>query len=221
MKTATKNVIKFDQAMKLFKKFVATEDYRPILKLVHFDGKYLVSTNSHVLLRVNAEHITDLPELELGSLIDPKTNTVIADKMNYPQTERLIPSHYNTKATIDGNIKEFQTHVKAAKSLVKNKHNKVIKLELTRQETTLTAKYLQDDDTLNEYKETMKNLYVSDEELTLHVSAKYLDDTLTTIKKLSKLSSNPVELQIISSVRPILFTQENVFDIIVLPLKVY
>jgi DNA polymerase III sliding clamp (beta) subunit (PCNA family) len=210
--TATKTIT-FEQAMKVFKNFVSKSESRPVLQYVYNDGTYLYATDATKLLRVNSEYISDMPEF---TLYDPKNMMVIDNKMNFPDCSRLIPIDYNSTVTIDNNIKDLHKHVKEVKKIVKKDRNHVMKMEFSNNETKVSAK--NETDT---YSETVNNMWVDGQEVSLHLSANYLDNALDAIEKLSKVSYNSVELGIVSHLRPMNFKQEHVFDIIILPVRMY
>jgi DNA polymerase-3 subunit beta len=214
--TATKT-IQFDDLMKVFTKFVSKSESRPVLKNVYFDGKYFYGTDATKLLRVNAEYVSDIPEHENDTfLFNPKENTFTNTLSNYPDCSRLIPIDYNSTVTIDGNIKNLHKHVKEIKKVVKKDRNHVMKMEFTNNETKVIAKNETDN-----YSATINNMWADGEEIMLHLSANYLIDAIEAIKKLSKVSYNKVELGLVSHLRPMNFYQENVFDIIILPVRSY
>jgi DNA polymerase III sliding clamp (beta) subunit (PCNA family) len=211
--TATKT-IQFNDLMKVFTKFVGKSESRPVLKNVYFDGKYFYGTDSHKLLRVNSEYVSDIPT-DI-TLYDPKNIQPVNAKMNYPDCSRLIPIDYNSNVVLDSNIKDLHKHVKEIKKIVKKDRNHVMKIEFYNNETKVSAK--NETDT---YSATVNNMWADEQEITLHLSANYLNDAIETIKKLSKVSYNTVQLGLISHLRPMNFYQENVFDIIILPVRTY
>jgi DNA polymerase III sliding clamp (beta) subunit (PCNA family) len=214
--TATK-IIQFNDLMKVFTKFVGKSESRPVLKNVYFDGKYFYGTDATKLLRVNAEYVSDIPEHNTDTfLFNPKENTFANIISNYPDCSRLIPIDYNSTVTIDGNIKNLHKHVKEIKKVVKKDRNHVMKMEFTNNETKVIAKNETDN-----YSATINNMWADGEEIMLHLSANYLIDAIEAIKKLSKVSYNKVELGLVSHLRPMNFYQENVFDIIILPVRSY
>jgi DNA polymerase III sliding clamp (beta) subunit (PCNA family) len=218
MAVTTVKTIKFEDVMKIMKKFVSRKESRPVLKYVYNDKQYLYATNSHILLRVNKEYISDIPEF---TFYDPKNMTIINDKCNYPDCSRLIPIDFNSTITLDGNLKELHNHVKEIKKVVKKNINHIMKMEFYKNETIVSGDNYEKDEKYKEYFASIKSLQTEGQELTLHLSANYLNDALETIKKLSKVSYNHVQLGIVSNMRPMNFKQEDVFDIIVLPIRTY
>jgi hypothetical protein len=214
--TVTKT-IKFEDLMKVFTKFVGKSETRPILKTVYFDGQYFYGTDATKLLRVNREYVTDIPQyVEEKFLFDPVKMEKVFDYnvKSFPDCSRLIPYDYNSKVVIDGNIKDLHNHVKEIKKIVKKDKNHVMKIEFSNNETKVSAK--NETDT---YSATVNNMWADRQEITLHLSANYLNDAIETIKKLRKVSYNTVQLGLISHLRPMNFHQENVFDIIIMPVR--
>jgi DNA polymerase III sliding clamp (beta) subunit (PCNA family) len=208
--------IKFEEVMKLFTKY-NRKSPRPVLNYVQYSNGYFTATNSHVLLRVNAKYVSDIPaNMEEGRLFDPKEMLFANVQMNYPETSRLIPNHFNSTVLLNGHIKEIQQHIKEIKKVVKKNKNKVMKLEFTSKGTGLHSHNSDNEG----YSTFMESMYIEGEEVTLHVNADYINDALGVIKKLSKLSYNDIELGIVSPMRPITFKQDGVFDIIILPVRI-
>jgi hypothetical protein len=224
MKTVANKTISFDQVMKVFKKYVATNDFRKILQNVHFDGQYLIATNSHVLLRVNKNYISDIPDnMQEGSLFDPKKMEFVSNSLHsYPETNRLIPNYHNSLVTLNtSNTKELHKHIKEAKTLVKRKRNQLAKIEITNENTNIYAHDIDKEGNEVEYNECIESVFTNDEKISFHVNSKYMDDILMTVKKLSKLNQNETEFKFISRLRPIHISHQEVFDIVVLPVRVY
>jgi hypothetical protein len=199
------------------KKYVAKSETRPVLQLVQFDGKYFTATDSHHLIRVNAEYVTDFPEnLKETFLYDPKEDTAKGVQYNYPDTSRLIPQYSDSTVLLNKNIKEFHNHVKEIKKVVKKDRNKVMKIAFKQNETLVSGNNEE-----NSYSAAINNMHVEGAEITLHVSSNYLNIALDAVKKLSKLSSNHVEIGMTGHMRPMHFKQEGIFDIMVLPVRKY
>lgn len=249
MKTLTKT-ISFDQVMKEFKKYVASSDMRPVLQYVYFDGSHFIATNSHVLLRVNKDYISDIPaDIETGSLFDPKEMKLATDyqKTSYPETSRLISSYSNSTVLLNKeNLKEFQQHVKEAKKAAKS-HFSPIKFKFTQSYFGITSmcsltkeikerygvsyteeyKKLMEEDRkngnnppeLSEYNAETNNIFVEGDEITFHVSPKYMNNAVITVKKLTKLNKDQLQLNMNGKMRPVQFNQGDVFDIIVMPIR--
>lgn len=230
--TANKT-IKFDQLMKVFKNFVSKSETRPVLKLVYLNDNYFYATDSHQLLRVNKNYVSDIPEsITDGSLIDPKTMN-ITEQLNYPDCSRLIPNQSNSTVLLNGNIKEFENVTKEIKGLKKGRKNKIVKMDITKNCINFSGQYVinekqyklekeQKDDNVDlfkNYEYTVNSLNVEGDEIKIQVGDIYLNTALGTVKKLSKLSYSDVEMKINGNMRPILFTQNNVFDIIVMPIR--
>jgi hypothetical protein len=251
MKTVANKTISFDQVMKVFKKYVATNDFRKILQNVYFDGEHLIATDSHTLLRVNKNYISDIPEgMQEGSLFDPKKMGFASDSLHsYPETSRLIPNFSNSTVSLNkNNIKELHNHIKEAKKAAKEYYSP-IKFNFYQSYTEISAQdsftkgfkeehgenyrqvyeelvqiekeqFGKNPPELSEYHTEIESIYVEGEELIVHVNPKYINDALMTVKKLSKLSSNDVKILMTGKMQPIQFKQEEVFDILVLPIRI-
>jgi hypothetical protein len=214
--TATKT-IEFSDLMKVMKNFVTKSEARPVLQNIYFDGTYFYATDATKLIRVNAEYVSNIPAYSKETfLFNPKEMLFNNNLSNFPDCSRLIPIDYNSTITIDSNIKDLQAHVKEMKKVVKKQPNHVMKMEFSNKETKVSAEYNGES-----YAATLNNMYCEGEEITLSLSAEYLDTAITAIKKLSKVSYNSVELGIVGRLRPMNFKQDGVFDIIILPIRTY
>lgn len=223
MKTLTKT-ISFDQAMKVFKNYVAKSETRPSLNNVSFDGEYFTATDTHVLLRLHKNFVSDVL-VNNTFLYNPKTlQTDLYSQSSYPQTERLIPVYPDSQIILNKqSIKEFQDEVKVAKKLLVKKDGH-ISMSFTKDQLTIktvekirenkNAKYID----LNEV--SLNSMGINEgKEIELLVNVKYINNALTTVNKLSKLSNEPVELNFNGNMRPIHFKQEGAFDLIVMPIR--
>jgi DNA polymerase III beta subunit, C-terminal domain len=221
-KSLTKT-ISFDQVMKIMQKYVSKSDKRPSLKYVYNDGKYLVATNSHVLIKFNKNYITDIPvEYEERCLFDPQTMENKGNEMNYPEVNRLIPTFSESVVSLNNkNIKEFQEQIKAAKKRFKKRSNNHFKLDFTKANLVITAYEKGNWEFEELYTNTIESVQCEGKELTLRVNTQYLNNTLDVVKKLSKLNNYQTELRMVSSLKPLHFTQYDLFDILVLPIRVY
>lgn len=216
--TKTKT-IEFERVMKDFKKFVSRSEAQPVLQNVDYDGKYLTATDGHVMIRLNAECVENIPSNEPFQY-DPRNMEIVPNPDNFPQVDRLISREGEWKSIVtlnNSNLKDFQDHIKEAKKVVKGVRNKVVKLNFTQSDTTITGKPNSDDE--KEYNETINSTYVEGEDIIIKANAKLLNDTLTTIKKLNKLTNTDITLSMNGHLRPIHFHKEDVFDILVCPIR--
>ena len=216
--------VTFEKVIKQFKKFVGTSDSRPVLKYVHFDGQYFVATNSHYLIRVKKEVISDIPEnIVENILFCPNEMKLITGEYNYPQTNRLIPEYENIVVNLNkSNIKDF---IQLSKEVGKQRKERVstkIKLEFTQNYTNVSTDHFTEETEkgIKEYKKTIENVNTEVNELTLHVNYNYLRNTLEAVKELMKLSNNETVLNMTSNVRPVHFKSNGIYDIILLPIRV-
>jgi DNA polymerase III sliding clamp (beta) subunit (PCNA family) len=227
MTTAIKTKqIEFIELMKTFNNFVSKKGLRPVLKNVYYDGKNFIATNTHIALFVNSENVKNIPDYIVnGSLIDPRKMKLSDEKLNYPDVSRLIPKEYdsNTTISLDGYLNDL---IKDMKELCKT--DRIIsKLTPSSQIAIMdTGNKFDNKFSLsikgdNQNDKISINNIVQGESIKLHVNVKYLIGALTTCKKLSKLNDNKCTLEIIGAMRPMNFRQENVFDLIVSPVRVY
>jgi hypothetical protein len=216
--TATKQ-IKFDDLMKLFKKYVAKSETRPVLQMVYYNNNdnYFYATDSHQLLRVNADYVSDVPaELKENPLCNPK-NMEFKNNLNYPEVSRLIPHYSDSTVIIDNSIKEFHQYVKETKKVVKKNRNSVMKLDLKQNGITVSGVNTETEEICSA---SMDSMHVEGNELTLHINANYIDAACDVIKKLSKVKNEDITLGMTGQYRPIHFNQYGVFDIVILPVRI-
>ena len=188
-------------------------------------------------------------DIETGSLFDPKEMKVVTDyqKTSYPETSRLISDYSNSTVLLNkDNLKEFQQHVKEAKKAGKSIHSP-IKLKFTQSYMEITSmcslteamkeshgesykeeyEKLKEYDIengknppeLSEYNAETNNIYVEGEAVTIHVSPKYMNNAVMTVKKLTKLNKDQLQLSMNGKMRPVQFSQGDVFDLIVMPIR--
>jgi len=217
--TQTKT-IEFEKLIPDFKRFAASKnEARIVLKYAHYDGKYITVTDSYRLIRVNADYVTGLPYDE-PFLYNVYTGESIkgskVDTKNYPETNRLIPDNKNTSVELhDKTLKEFKNSLDELLKLdsVKKNDNKVINFEIdNRFMTVKDVKGIQ----VNELE-----CFITGENVKFSINCKYMKDALITVNKLNKLSYDNPSMDIVSHLRPINICKENVFDIVVLPLRFF
>lgn len=214
--------ISFENMMKLFKKYVAKSESRPVLEHVYFDGESFRATNTHVLLKVNAEYVSDIPQgYPETFLYDPKTMTLNESNMNYPETSRIIPNYSEATITLNNkNIKELQDVLKESKKIAKNHKNKNIHMEFNSTGAIIKAEYIDKDKTKEEYRSTIDNLLADGKEIKLDANVQYMQDALVVAKKLSKLNGESTQINLISNMRPIVFSQKDIFELLVMPVRI-
>lgn len=218
------NSIKFDDLMKVMKKYVSKSETRPVLKMVQFSNGYFTATDSHHLIRVNSQYVSDIPvDITEGCLYNPKEMIINSEQMKYPDTSRLIPQYSESTVLLNKqNMKEFEQEIKAIKKLTTERRNKVVKMEFGQLGTIISGKEFTVEGTEPKtHKAIMKNLNVEGKELTINAADNYLLTALDSVKKLSKFSQDHIEMRMNGHLRPIVFTQYNVFDVIVLPVRTY
>lgn len=223
--------IEFTEVMKQFKKYVSKKDTR--LKYVYFDHSgYFVGTDSHKLLRVHSDYISNIPEgVEIGSLINPETLEVKSEEVEfkYPATNKLIPDYTNIDIELNrNNIKELQNSLKKLKPIYKKFKNKLVKMEIGSDKTILSSEYermivfadhTNKVETIRE-QVTINNFYSGSEDFTIYFNGDYLNKALITVKKLDKLTDDQTIIGFIGELRPITIRKKGVFDILILPVRV-
>jgi DNA polymerase III sliding clamp (beta) subunit (PCNA family) len=216
MKTAIKT-IEFNKIIKDVKKFVSKSDVRPILQYVYFDGKYIIATDSHRLIRINSDYISDLPVTH-PFLYDVKKNCITEKEMTYPEVHRLISmGDIETETDITNGLNDFLQAAKEAKKTVNKQVNNMVRLTVDYEQMTITS--ITGEDTENNY---IKDLSIpSNGEYQLYLNGKYLIDALQTFKKLNKLSSDSVIMGYKGNLRPLHFKKGDIFDALILPIRVY
>ena len=219
MTTTTQNkTIEFEKLIPDFKRFAASKnEARIVLKYAHYDGKYITVTDSYRLIRVNADYVTGLPYDE-PFLYNVYTGESIkgskVDTKNYPKTNILIPDNNKTSVTLNNKtLKEFKNSLDELLKLnsVKKIDHKVIKFEIDNK--LMTVKDVKDIQ-VNELE-----CFITGENVKFSINCKYMKDALMTVNKLNKLSYDDPSMDIVSNMRPINICKENVFDIVMLPLR--
>jgi len=215
--TLQNKTIEFEKLIPDFKRFAASKrGDREILKYVHYDGSHIAVTDSHRLLRVNAECVTGLPYDE-PFLYNVYTGESVkgskADTKSYPETNRLIPNHYNTSVELgDGTIKSMRGADELVK-VVKKTENSLIRLHVTRNNLNIgyrDGKFSSD-----------IACSVTGDAIKIYFNRMYVKDALMAVRKLDKLSYGNPTMSIISELRPANIHKENVYDIVILPVRFY
>lgn len=223
MTTLTKNkTITFEATVKMLSKFTAKKPTRPELELIYYDGiGNLYATDSHRLIRLSITYISDFPDTTEPFLYNPKTNEFV-EGLNYTTTvSRLIPNNYNTLININNNIKDIESVAKEIKKAVSKEKNSPITFNFTDIETGVNG-VVKTEQKYNEKvcSSILNSVRVnSGENVRVTVNVKYLLDGITTMKKLTKLSNDNIELKIISNMRPVVFSQLDIFDILLMPIR--
>lgn len=209
--------IEFDKIIKNVKKFTSKSDVRPVLQHVYFDGKYIIATDTYRLIRINCDYISDLPANH-PFLYDVRKNCIAEKEMTYPEVHRLIDmGDIETETNITSGLNDFLQIAKEAKKTVNKRLNNMIRLTADYDQMTITS--ITGEDTKNSY---TKDLSISSNgEYKIYLNGKYLIDALQTFKKLNKLTNDPVIMGYKGNLRPLHFKKGDVFDALILPIRVY
>lgn len=214
MTTKTKvKPMTFEKVLKVFKPFVAKKTaVREVLKMVHFDGEYLQATDSHILLRVHKDFISDLPSNE-PFLWDYHNNTTCEKSLNYFNLSRMIPEYFECEATYK--TKELLLIVTELKKVAEGKV-KPIRLSIEGDKTTLTA-YNATEQREIETRTTESS--IKGKELNICLGSDNFKNVLSTVKVLS--SEDNITLQLTGKNSPLRISQKGIFDILVSPIRLY
>ena len=219
MATTTQNkTIEFEKLIPDFKRFAASKrGPREILKYVHYDGSYITIMDGHRMLRVNAECVTGLPYDE-PFLYNVYTSESIkgskADTKSYPETNRLIPDYPNTSVELDdGTIKSLRGGVGELAKSVKKTENSLIRLNVTQNNINIG-------DQEGEFNKDIA-ASVTGDAIEIYFNRMYVKDVLMTVSKLDKLSQGNPTMGITGRLRPANIHKENVYDIVLLPVRLY
>lgn len=220
MTTQTKT-IEFSKLIPDFKRFAVTNNRKKyneqddLLRLVHFDGKHLMVTDSHRMLRVNAEHVEGLPSYE-PFLYDMKTNEIVTRERDYPDLKRYFNYDWNTRIALDRkNITEVRKSVTEVLKTAKEIKNNTVNISIKDNTLTIT-------DTKNKDIKMANELVTIGQNIDFHMNCKYFNEALMTTNKLLKLSKydDRADLNIIGSFMPIQINKDDIFNILVLPVRV-
>lgn len=220
--------ITFTNLMKEFKKYISKDKTRQILQYVYFDGNNFVATDSHILLKVTKEIVSDIPkEIIAGSLINPTTMEIVENiDKKYPDTNRIFPQDCNLNMTLNGSLKEINGIIKDRKKLFTGKGVENLYQFITQDDyleiRTLNSPYNEKAEILSQYIMRHRTFTESDGiEKIINVQSDYVTKSFGTITKLSKLSKDDIQFKIKGKMQPIVFEQENIFSILVMPVRTY
>jgi DNA polymerase III sliding clamp (beta) subunit (PCNA family) len=213
MKTAVKT-IEFNKIVKDVKKFTSKSDVRPVLQHVYYDGKYIIATDAHRLIRINSDYISELPTNN-PFLYNVKNNCIANKEMTYPEVHRLIAiGDIETETDITNGLNDFLQVAKEATKAVKKQQNNMIKITANYDQITITGEYMESSYT--------KDLSIpSNGEYKIYLNGKYLIDALQTFKKLNKLTNDSLIMGYKGQMKPLHFKKGEIFDALILPIRVY
>ena len=211
MNTTTK-AIQFDKLIPNLKHFT-TDKNREVLKYAYYDGENLYATDSHRLIKIKGEYVEGLPSAD-PFFFNPKTREVFdSDKFNYPEVNRLFPTTYNTSIVID-NEKEFKKQVSSVHEVAKQIKNKMSTLQITRSNVTLSA-YREESEAIEDVDGMM-----SGDDLTISFNNMYMKQVLQAVGKLKQKNSK-IRMYFTGKMRPITITDDEVFNIMLMPVRPY
>lgn len=214
--------------MQEFKKYTTKGEERPILQYVHFDGTHFIATNSHILVKVNKDYISNIPtEIYSNCLYDPIEMEIVENTLyKYPDTSKVFPYDCGLNVKINNTLNEIQSHIKLGNTLLKGKSLEKL-FQFTAQDDYLEIKAI---NSIKGKDKEIKNQsimrhnefsYSNGNEIIFSLKSEYVTNALATIKRLSKLSHEDVQFKIKSRVQPVVFEQNGVFSILILPVVTY
>lgn len=219
--TVAVKTISFEKLIPNFKHFAGRKgSFRPVLEHVYNDGQHLIVTDSHRLLKINLDYISDVPFSE-GEFYNPHTKEVkSSDAFNYPQVDRLIPTSYKTSGIIN-NVNQFKNNISDLKKENKNEETD----KVTKGGSVVELQMSKDKAILGHYKLMNKLSYnieleTTGENLTVHFNDLYMKQALMAISKLNKLDNSSVDIGFNGGMRPIHIKKDEIFDIVVMPVRV-
>jgi acyl-CoA synthetase (AMP-forming)/AMP-acid ligase II len=223
MKTVV-NGIDLKKGIELVKPFVGSlkkkTDSRPVLKTALVSEKYIVATNSHILIRISHGQSDQEPYLH-----HYKPSTKDYEVRNYPQTDRLIPSAYDAKQEFKININEWIEAHNCALIAAKEHKTVVTKLQYDKISVPATVTKL-DEKTKKEVKvpayDQIGYTYTLDTTTNIENVAYNCEYMLMMLKTFKKLKINEVTCYFYGPLRPMLFKdKDSLVEIVILPVRTY
>lgn len=177
--------------------FVSKNDIRPLLTTFHVthDG-HIEACDSHIMLRV----FNRFPAHQEVNLAPKELREIPGD---YPNLDRIIPTDHNAIWKLDPT--EAPAIVKFLKSFTKNSG---IRVTAKDQQFVIA-------DTVADTKSAFSLLSQSGDAIEFHCNATYLTHMMSYIADCAEL---PVEIRVLSPVRPVVFESEGQFIGLVTPI---
>lgn len=221
---------KFNDLMPDFKRFTPGKRFAAKLSergnmydnltCVQYDGGYLNATDTHRAIRIKSEYVAELPK-DVPFLYDVREGEFKEGK--FPNASRLFTDSHNEEYyTTYDKLKEARDALKAVNDDLKARKvvNLVTHVEIEGGDITFKAW----GNGANDYGEvrTVKNAVdIRCESASFRINAKYLADALLTVNKLRGYSEmNGFYIRYNSHMRPITITDEEMYEILVLPVRV-
>lgn len=220
------NTISFENLMNEFKKYIS--DNKEILKYVYFDGENFIATDSHILLKVNKSIANEIPsEIVTGVLYNPMTMEVIENNLHkYPNVSRVIPSYCNLNITLNGSLEEINTIIEDRNTMftgegVDNLYKFIAHDDYLEIRTFNNPKG-KEPNMLSQYIMKHRTFTHSDgKQKIINLQAEYITNTFSTISKLAELSNKDIQFKVIGSTSPLVIEQEDIFTVLIMPVKTF
>lgn len=197
-----------------------------VLKCIYFDGQYLYATDSFKAIRVNAKYIElpmddpflyDVYEKKFYRTIEGKSTS---NDYKYLNMNRLFPDTFNTEFRLTNRqVTEYKKAIELMHTVAKHNRNNVMQLDVKQYELTFSVENEDDEIT---GKQIMDNITIVGDELTVHFNSEFMNKAFMSVKKLIKLNDkkDQVEVKFTGKLRPITITDNEVFETIILPVRV-
>lgn len=216
--------VEFEKLLPDFRRFAATKAVArqrgERLQSVHGDSEYLHATDSHRAIRIKRDYVEGLPD---GSFnYDVRENEYKAP--DFPEMARLYPEHFNEELELPfARLKEVRDALKIVYDDVRARkvENNAVKLSVSGGNLTLKAR---DDYGESEgAAETIEDIFSDQQaEFSLWMNARLLRDALLTASKLRRNSdSSGIILCYISDKRPFVLTDGALYEMILMPVRVW
>lgn len=220
------NTISFESLMNEFKKYIS--DDKDVLKYVYFDGENFIATDSYILLKVNKDVVTEIPsEITTGALYNPMTMKVIeSDLHKYPNVSKSIPSYCNLNIILNGSLEEINMIIEDRNTMfigegVDNLY-KFIAHDDYLEIRTLNNPKGKEPNMLSQYIMKHRTFTHSDgTQKIINLQAEYITSAFSTINKLSGLSNKDIQFKVIGSTSPLVIEQEDVFTVLIMPVRTF
>lgn len=179
--------------------FVSKSTIRPLLTTFHITHNgHIEACDSHIMLRL----YNRMPAHQEVNLV-PKELRELSG--GYPNLDRIIPVNHNALWKLDPT--EAPAIVKFLKSFTKGS---CIRVTAKDQQFVI-------EDTLADTKSAFPLLEQSGDDIAFHCNATYLNHMMSYIADCAEL---PVEIRVLSPVRPVVFESEGQFIGLVTPIKI-
>lgn len=183
---------------------------------VQYDGTYLNATDCHRAIRIKSEYV-ELPQADtfLYCVRDDEYKT-----LNYPEMNRLYPTEFQSEIFIPyDRLKELRKALNIIHEYAKQRDikNNTTLFEATNDGIIRLSTWKSD------VSETIGGFQVSGlESVKFYVNSGYLKDALITANKLKRYTgTSGIYLKLNGRMRPVVITDNAMYEMLVLPIRTY